>query len=309
MKPTHLLKPDVDSGNGTTTIKIEMKTNSEYLRNFGICSYTSPFTGGDIAQVNADLDPLLKSRENERRAYVHVNELYELGVLQRLLSQPMRDILFSTIPDPVLYHCHVYEIAADDTRSHIFSQRLSGWHRDPDSELVRGEITHVSIFVYLTDVGDDDGGFEFSPNDPTAWLHSGTPRSLVTGNAGFTFAWQRSFYHRASPNRGPTRRRLFKVSVQRNRFISTHLKNPHFQALMPRVPEGDTALDILLGRYQGRTAPAVPVIAPFAYEIQSSGKLDISSLSLAKAQIRGRASEFKALLQGKKGSAQNAAYD
>jgi hypothetical protein len=222
----------------------------------------------------------------------------------------MRNILFSIMPDPVMYHCHVYEIAANDTRSHIFSESLSGWHRDPDSELVLGEVTHVSIFVYLTDVGPRDGAFELCPNDPTAWLHSSTPCTSVTGPAGYTFAWQRSFYHRASPNRGPRRRRLFKISVQRNRFRSHTLSNPYFRELLAAIPFGDTAMDVLLGRFQGREAPVVDgITAPLPSAIPPTGSLDIPNMDLLTGQLREQARQMKARLKGNRSAVENAVYD
>ncbi len=100
-----------------------------------------------------------------------------------------------------------------------------------------------------------EGGFEFVSSNPRSWFNPYTPTTMVMGPPGYTFVWQRSFYHRASPNRGPHRRRLFKISIQNNRFVSTHLSNPHFSALKKMCPPGDVEMDILLGRYQGREAP------------------------------------------------------
>jgi hypothetical protein len=300
----------IGSGYAPVTHVGPIKRSNDPLAQYGICRYPDPYTREEIASFNAAMDPLLASRIAERRAYVHVSELQSLGLLDRLFSPAMRNILFSIMPDPVLYHCHVYEIAANDTRSHIFSESLSGWHRDPDSELVAGEVTHVSIFVYLTDVGPEDGAFEFSPNEPTGWLHSSTPRISVTGAAGFTFGWQRSFYHRASPNRGPVRRRLFKISVQRNRFRSRHLANPHFRELLAAVPPGDTAMDVLLGRFQGSEAPAIPgIVPPPSSVMPPTGRLDIPNKDLLTAQLRERARKVKARLKGDRSEAENAAYD
>lgn len=264
----------------------------------GICSVEPVCDPVQIAHVNTALNPLLASRAEARRAYVHADELHELGVLDKLLGPRMQDLLFSVMPDPVLYHCHVYEIAAMDARPHIFADVLQGWHRDSDSEFVRGELTHVSVFVYLSDVGPDDGAFEFAPTDPEAWLYSGTPRIAVQGPAGYTFAWHRSFYHRASPNRGSRRRRLFKLSVQRNRFHSVHLGNEHFQKLKMAISPGDPRTDVLLGRYQGKEAPPPPALtAPGFTAIQTTGKLDISSVDLAKAQLREKARALKRALR------------
>jgi hypothetical protein len=111
------------------------------------------------------------------------------------------------------------------------------------------------VFVYLSDVGEEDGPFEFVPQTPEAGLRPDSLAVTMTGETGTSFAWHRSHYHRAAPNRGPTRRRLMKVSVQRHSFPSTQLKRPHFQAVLAGVEPGDVLLDTLLGRFQGQAAP------------------------------------------------------
>lgn len=272
-----------------------MPRMTDFLLNDGICTLPKLFTGTEIDTINTAVDPLLASRRDERRAYVHPEEMGELGVLKMVFTDRMMNAVFSVMPDPVLYHCHIYEIAANDTRSHIFADTLLGWHRDPDSSYYAGNATHVSIFVYLTDVGSEDGAFEFIPGvPPTKWLHNAAPYIQVHGSRGFSFAWHRNYFHRAAPNRGPVRRRLVKFSIQRNAFRSAHLSNPHFQALLAKTPEGDPRMDLLLGRYQGKTAPQ---LAPLpSYEcgaIATNAVLNLSSVELTKAQLRDKARVLK----------------
>ena len=173
-----------------------------------------------------------------------------------------------------------------------------------------GDPTHVSIFVYLTDVGPEDGAFEFIPGVPrTKWLHNGTPYCSVQGPKGFSFAWHRNYYHRASPNRGPVRRRLAKLSIQSNEYPSHHLKNPHFSKVIAETPPGDPRMDLLLGRYQGKTAPKLePHPCPETGTIATNGILHLSSVELTKAQLMDKALLLKDSLRNKK-SQVVAAYD
>ncbi|MGD0730440.1 MAG: phytanoyl-CoA dioxygenase family protein [Terracidiphilus sp.] len=283
----------------------------ELLLKSGICQLTPLYSGEELAAFNAAINPLLESRVAERRAYVHVEELLELGVFGMVLSEKMKAILFSIVPDPVLYHCHVYEIAANDARPHIFGDSLAGWHRDMDCNYVAGDPTHVSIFVYLTNVGPEDGAFEFVPGvPPTKWLHNGAPYSIVQGPAGYSFAWHRRFYHRASPNRGPVRRRLLKISIQRNAFPSAHLGNEHFKKLLSQVPAGDLATDLLLGRYQGKKAPVVAEFPiPDVTPVPANSTLKLSSVELTKAQLREKAHGLKSKLRGDPYAQALAVYD
>jgi hypothetical protein len=234
-----------------------------------------------------------------------------MGALDVVLNQKMRDTLFAIMPDPVLYHCFVIETAGNDPEANLFADHLAGWHRDPDCSYSRREPTHVSIFAYLSDVGEDDGAFAFVPQNPEKLLRSSTRNILVTGNAGYTFAWQRSFYHRASPNRGPRRRRIVKVSVQRNAFPSVHLASPHYRTAIDAIPAGDPATDLLFGRYQGRPAPSFqhqPNVAAAA--IAPTGRLAIDDGALLRAQLRKEAADAKRRLKSLLGEGpRSVAYD
>jgi hypothetical protein len=276
-----------------------MNELSRILSTDGICYFDDIYSSDEVNSINTAIDPLLASRGHERRAYVHVDEMGDLGLLNTVLSPRMKALLFSMMSDPVLYHCHIYEIAANATRSHIFDETLSGWHRDPDSEYHPNEATHVSVFVYLTDVGEDDGTFQFIPQNPLHWLWKSTPRVSVTGKAGFSFAWNRAYFHRAAPNRGPRRRRLLKLSIQPNKFTSIHLTNEHFQRVLASTSSGDLEMDVLLGRFQGGVAPRTPgsYQEPNNRLFDHTGELGVANASLAKFQMRNEARKLKKKLK------------
>ncbi len=244
------------------------------------------------------MDPVFAVQEDKARSYFTVENMVRLDLIDTILSGRMRDLILSIVPDPVLYHCHAYEIAANSTTSHIFNEALAGWHRDPDSEYFAEDPTHTSIFVYLTDVGPEDGAFEFSPSYPESWVRSKNPAISMMGPTGMSFAWNRAYYHRASPNRGPRRRRLLKLSIQPNAFPSAHLSNANFQAARKALLPGDHFLDLLFGRYQGETAPLMPVpqVVP-AKAIPPTGMIGIPDSQLAAAQVREKARQAKRWLK------------
>jgi hypothetical protein len=249
--------------------------------------------------MNAAMDATFQQRAASGRAYVYADDMQRLGLFGTILSPAMRSLIFSIVPDAVLYHCHAYEIPGLSTKPHIFSESLSGYHRDPDSDYLPNHPTHISIFVYLTPVGPDDGAFEFIPRDPEKWLHASVPTILAVGQPGFSFVWQRGFYHRASPNRGPRRRRLIKISVQPNTYDSVHLRNDNFERLLAAISPGDPETDLLLGRYQGRAAPALPASPDATAEaFQPTGTLKLSNVELAKVQLREKARLLKRRLNG-----------
>jgi hypothetical protein len=284
-----------------------MPNLKDCLRTTGICRVPDLYGPDDVARLNTVVDPHFAALSTQPRSYVYMDDMHRLGILELVFSQAMRSLLFSIVPDPQLYHCHIYEIAANNKTSHIFSESLSGWHCDPDSEFANNDPTHVSVFVYLTDVGPEDGPFEFIPQNPTNWLHSKTACLSVTGNRGLAFVWNRSYYHRASPNRGPVRRRLLKISVQPQRFPNEHIKTSKFTSLMDVLPAGDTEMDMLLGRYAGSQPIAAKAESPTCSTLDGLRPLGISNGALAKAQLRMKAKALKARLL--KPEKQAVAYD
>jgi hypothetical protein len=252
----------------------ELSPLARRLAASGIVAVPDVFSVAQLAKLNTAMDPILAAKTNERRAYVRPDEMLAAGILDLALSRRMRELLFSVIPDPVLYHLHAYEIAGRNPAPHVFSEKPAGWHSDPDSVFHRGDPTHVSIFVYLSDVDAEDGPFEFCLHQPDTPPRADSPVISMTGPAGFSFAWNRSYYHRAAPNRGTRRRRLLKISIQPNAFPSYHLQSPPFQAVIRATPPGDVEMDLLLGRNQGRAAPRrTPGTAPRVLEVKPRGVL------------------------------------
>jgi hypothetical protein len=260
----------------------------------GIAIVDDIYSVNELAAINSVMTPLFRGRAAEARSYVRPDDMLEAGILDRIFSPAMRDVLLSMVPDPVLFHFHAYEIAGKSTRSHIFADQLGGWHRDPDSEYFAGDPTHISVFVYLSDVAEEDGAFEFSPHLPEEPLRSDSPVIKMTGPVGLSFVWHRSFYHRASPNRGPRRRRLLKISIQPNSFPSVHLGKDFFRRVKEGVPSGDVLMDMLLGRYQGQRAPRLePRRAIRPERPEASRAIDVPEDVLAEMRRREKAEAGK----------------
>jgi len=270
-------------------------TLQDVLKREGIARLGDIYTTDEMRTLNVAVDPIFSNRASERRAYVHPDEILATGLWPLVFSKHMRAILFSVMPDPVLYHCHVYEIAGESNEPHIFGESLSGWHCDVDDEEDSGEPTHLSLFVYLTEVGAENGAFEFAPATSRQWLKPNAPYASVLGPPGFTFLWNRRFFHRAAPNHSSLRRRILKLSIQRNRYLSTHLENEHFRKVRECLPVGDWEMDILLGRYQGTTAPLIQRnVTPTWAHILPNATLKIPAWSLLTPQIRRKAALKKA---------------
>jgi hypothetical protein len=282
----------------------------QILRTTGIADVSNVYSIGELRSLNGTLDPFFAERSSQSRSYAYSSDLLKLGILDQVLSAAVIRMFFDVLDDPVLYHFHIYEIAGRSDKSHIFSDELDGWHRDPDSVFEPGAATHVSLFVYLSDVGPESGPFQFVPGRATGGFATGIPSVSQIGPAGTAFLWNRNFFHRAAPNRSAVRRRLLKISIQNNRFPSRHLAASHFAPIVAERKDASPWHQILLGAFQGKEAPTVSkpeIDRLLSYRPSSANsRIDVSAYSTMKHALKHR---VKSLMRPERAVMADAAYD
>lgn len=262
----------------------------------GISRLDSPLSIDLVTRINRGVDALFAMRAGKPRSYVGCDELAEQGLLVPMLES-LRDTVLSILPDPTLYHCHLYETAGGSDRAHIYGETLAGWHRDPDSEYHKDRATHVSIFIHLSDVGLGDGAFEFCPGDPEKWLTSSTPVISVVGPINTSFAWNRAFMHRASPNSGTKRRRMLKLSIQPLGSYNQRRDNPMFARAREIVPGGDNYLDMMLGRDPERARTLATTVPVSGEAMAHTGTLSVSNIVIMETIAKRKLAAARKLLR------------
>ncbi|WP_462165086.1 phytanoyl-CoA dioxygenase family protein [Pseudoalteromonas xiamenensis] len=237
-----------------------LNTNdTDIHKNLLLNSYISlnPIYSQDfIEQLNALLTPIFDTQKSPRR-YVNSLEFHKLGILNNIFTPELISLLFTFFKDPILYHCHAYEIDANSNLPHIAGENyLDGWHRDVDClyDLNQGGVQHISFFVYLSDVNADSGPFEVCNKRlnilPSLFRSAFFYR--IVGKKGTSFLFDRTSFHRASPNKSSVCRRVLKISFQSRKTQSQKLSptipshNKHFKLLEVRK---HLAPDELLLRY------------------------------------------------------------
>lgn len=204
-----------------------------------------------IAQINRLVDPILAAQQGNRR-YVSALELQQLGLLETIFSPTLQKILTDLIPEPELYHCHIYEISANQSLPHIKSNnQLHGWHRDTDCkhDFSKQNLQHISFFVYLTNVENNGGCFEISDKKLTftpAINNRDTCYQLI-GNRGYNFFFDRKALHRASPNRSEIPRRVLKISIQTRHLFNHKKRETIFKLVRENLSEEQLMLKQLFG--------------------------------------------------------------
>ncbi|WP_100915109.1 hypothetical protein [Pseudoalteromonas spongiae] len=181
-----------------------------------------------IEKLNTSFDDIFAKQKASRR-YVDAKHIQELGLLNDIFNKEVLSLIYSMFDKPVLYHCHAYEIDGKNNKSHISSGNfLRGWHRDVDCRHRQSDkkTQHVSLFVYLTDVGEADGAFEISDKPLSFWpyLFKSSRYYRLIGQRGFSFLFNRTAVHRASPNRMNKQRRVLKISFQDSTTVMPPLK-------------------------------------------------------------------------------------
>jgi hypothetical protein len=250
----------------------------------GIAAIEPAFPAARIADWNRRLDPLFAAQVSEDRAYVGADVLVEPGVLGSCLTPAIRAVVMAVTPDAVAYHAHVYEIAANQDRPHIRAGRLDGWHRD--EETIRsyhpGRPRHLSLFVYLTDVAAGGGAFELCLEPPGLGVHAGRPTVSASGAAGMAFVWNRSYVHRASPNRSDRRRRVLKMSWQPIGLPNDRINDPELRRARELAGQSDDAWALAwLGGDRPGGLPAVGARPPAPVRFPATGSVRVSRLEAA----------------------------
>ncbi|PXW99126.1 phytanoyl-CoA dioxygenase family protein [Mycolicibacterium moriokaense] len=229
------------------------RTLTELLSNDGIADLTGMWPTKAIEDWNRRLDPLLA--KDDPRSYVAADRLVATGIFGEVFTDRVRRLIAGVQPSALLYHFHCYEIASGQTKSHIHADKLGGWHQD-DETLKYFTLkfpSYLSIFILLTAVGQDGGPFEFQPGPPGRTVRPGGEVVQLVGPVGTAAIWNRSYFHRAAPNRSPVRRRILKLSFQpaglpndricldEFRSAFTQLDDPWLQAIVDERRVGTTA--------------------------------------------------------------------
>lgn len=211
------------------------------LENHGFVQIEPLHSQEDIHHFNQAFDSIFAKQEQSRR-YVDCWQMFELGVLEKLFNPALQKLIYQMQPDAVFYHCHAYEIDANQSKSHILSEnQCDGWHRDWDCPLdlaKSSNLQQVSLFIYLTDVHEGNGGFEVSDKPFTLWPNRASRSNFyqIQGTPGHTFLFNRIAYHRASPNTSDVARRVIKISFQGRDDFNSRLPMEQFANLRQHLP-------------------------------------------------------------------------
>lgn len=264
-----------------------MSTLPEDLNSYGIVSADGLYSPDEIATINGGLDAHFAALAEKSRSYAYSENLLALGLLDRLLSDRLVDALYEVMPDPVFYHLHCYEIVGKQAKAHIFGNELRGWHRDSDSEYCEDGPSHVSLFVHLSDIDDEDGAFEFMPHTATSKFANNVPGCRMTGPAGTSYFWNRHFLHRASPNRGARRRRILKMSIQSSRWPSTSLLLGHIAPVVTTMRSAEPRRAALFGHRDATTptGPARPTGLRYS-PVPTNIEVDIGLAPLLRSKLK-----------------------
>jgi hypothetical protein len=218
----------------------------------GMLLLESPYSASLIRRWNQILDPLFEGRQDEfPLAHVHCAELDGLGILDELLTPPIRSLVRAITPDAVIYHCYAWESPAGQRVPHASKTDAGGWHSDWDARhgLTSPRTEYWTLMIYLTDVPRPDyGAFEglLTPQDGDAT--AGQPTRRMVGEAGTAWLFDRCAMHRVHPNRGAVRRRVIKLSFQSNQLPNHHLDEGRFSDTLQQIEaREDSYLQYLFG--------------------------------------------------------------
>jgi hypothetical protein len=205
----------------------------ESLNKHGITRLEPLYCLDTIKTWNYLIDLSMTHKEGPR-LYLRADELYQLGILKSLLSPELKHLINGVMPDACLYHLHLYESPGLNNKPHIHSENgLNGWHRDDDCLYAwePNQFHFISFFIYLTDVVEENGPFEISSLKANQPIKAKMPSYKVLGKSGTNFLFDRTFWHRATPNQAINNRRVIKLSFQNRYLFNDRIHLPEFNIL------------------------------------------------------------------------------
>lgn len=278
---------------------VETSKYIQELKRSGLITLLCPYSNALLQRWNRSLDTIFEESASQPRSYAKVDDLRRLGMIEEIFNPAIRNLIHTIMPDANIFHCHVYEIGAQQEDPHIHKGKNLGWHRDEDciAAFEPDDYHHLSLFVYLTDVSIESGPFEFAPHSPSEPARNGMPTLKLLGETGTTFLWNRAYRHRACPNTSDRRRRLLKLSFQNSHLPNSRINLPEFRAVAEQFSQSDSFLSVMFGgiNSQNSTPATLPPVDPapapeiLPYDPNSSltvGKVGLFEINYLKGVIR-----------------------
>src|SRR4051812_11895684 len=98
---------------------------SEYfsiLRNEGMCRLGEVFSPETLDRWNRILDAEFMLNGTGPKIEVRGERLHELGIFQEFFSSSMRRIIWTLMPDAILYDFHVLETIGGQSQPHVMAE-------------------------------------------------------------------------------------------------------------------------------------------------------------------------------------------
>ena len=226
------------------------------IKKSGVVELENLYSENLITEWNSKLDKIIKAKnsKNDKRVEIDLNELVECGIVDQIFNDKFKSVISNLMDDPVLYLMNANEIVGNEDKPHVANNSLNGWHYDIStlSYLDRNNPNFITMFIYLSDVLNfDDAPFEICSETNLDLISNITPTKKILGKKGKCFVWNNSFIHRASPNKGPNKRRIIKIGFKNNYFQNDFI--PKLNSSYSKIKYKDNFTDFAFGKHHFST--------------------------------------------------------
>ena len=139
-----------------------------------------------INEINFKINKyFIKNNEVE---FLRIDKLFELGIIEKILNNKLRYLIYHIIPDGILYRFHIVKTPGKQNDPWFNpNTKFGSWHIDRKVDGDK-DFNFVDFYIYLSNVEIDGGGYAYFPNSNIinrADLNNG--KRVITGKAGTAF--------------------------------------------------------------------------------------------------------------------------
>ena len=204
------------------------------FKNDGVVIFKNFFDESVINEINFKINKyFIKNNEVE---FLRIDKLFELGIIEKILNNKLRNLIYHIIPDGILYRFHIVKTPGKQNDPWFNpNTKFGSWHIDRKVNGDKG-YNFVDFYIYLSNVEIDGGGYAYFPHSKIInKADINKSKRVITGKAGTAFLARVDWPHSATVNKNQKDRIMLRISLQKNYLHNSELEEEAFKNVNSKI--------------------------------------------------------------------------